>query len=303
MATAGLTTTETPLIEDAVQSGVYFVDQPYEMYSAENHATWRRLYREIEPKWQDLAVAEFLDGVERLAIKEDVIPNVDAINSVLLPRTGLVMRPAIGFLPAYRFFACLRDHCFPTTVTIRSSSSLAYLPEPDIVHDVAGHGPMHAHPEFVAIMFRFGELADQAVRHTKETCSDSQERVARLQSVLRALARCFWFTVEFGLMRENGQVKAYGGGLLSSAGELVYSTQSSEVQRFPLQLEWMINQNFEIDHYQSLLFVAESFDQLSEMVEQLGAWMVQGKLDHVAPGEPLFDQDDLAAFLGDTLGS
>lgn len=299
MATAGLTTTETPLIENAAEAGVYFVEQPYDEYSEENHETWRRLYSEIAPKWQTMAVSQFLDGVERLPIGPDAIPKVNDINRVLEARSGLTMRPAIGFLPAYRFFDCLKNHCFPTTITIRSGNSLAYLPEPDIVHDIAGHGPMHAHPGFAKMMMRFGQIAERAVAHARETSDDLQEQLVTLKSVYRALARCFWYTVEFGLMRENGKVKAYGGGLLSSAGELEYSTQSPEVQRFPLQLEWVINQYFEIDHYQPLLFVADSFEQVFEMVDELEVWMCRGKLDNVMPGEPIFNDDDLARFLAD----
>jgi phenylalanine-4-hydroxylase len=112
-----------------------------------------------------------------------------------------------------------------------------------------------------------------------------------------ALSRCFWFTIEFGLIRQENGLKAYGSGLLSSAGEIVHSIESSEVQRFPLQLEWVINQGFEIDHYQPLLFVIESFEHLYEELERLECWLHAGKLDHVAPGEPAIDDESLQAFL------
>jgi phenylalanine-4-hydroxylase len=118
-----------------------------------------------------------------------------------------------------------------------------------------------------------------------------------LTSIIRAMARFFWFTVEFGLMRERGQIKAYGSGLLSSYGELAHSIESPEVQRFPIQLEWAINQSFEINHYQPLLFVVESFDHLFSLVDELERWMKAGKLSNVAPGEPSVNEQDLKSFL------
>jgi len=100
------------------------------------------------------------------------------------------------------------------------------------------------------------------------------------------MARFFWFTIEFGLMRSPAGLRAYGSGLLSSFGELSHSLESSEVQRFPMRLEWAINQSFEIDHYQPLLFIVDSFDHLFSLLDELEKWMKAGKLNNVAPGEP-----------------
>jgi len=98
-------------------------------------------------------------------------------------------------------------------------------------------------------------------------------------------------------MREGGKVKVYGSGLLSSYGEIAHSVDSPEVQRYPMQLEWVVNQYFEIDHYQPLLFVVDSFDHLFELVNELGRWMRDGRLDNVAPGEPAVSEPDLRSFL------
>ena len=98
-------------------------------------------------------------------------------------------------------------------------------------------------------------------------------------------------------MRENGALKVYGSGLLSSYGEIAHAIESPEVQRFPIQLGWAINQSFEIDHYQPLLFVVESFDHLFSLVDELEKWMKDGKLNNVAPGEPAVNERDLASFL------
>src|SRR5262249_47421361 len=126
---------------------------------------------------------------------------------------------------------------------------------------------------------------------------DHAERVRRLTSIIRAMSRFFWFTVEFGLMRGGNGVVAYGSGLLSSYGELEHAIESNEVQRYPLQMEWAINQVAEIDHYQPLLFVADSFDQVFSLVDRLERWMRAGKLDNVAPGLPNISESDLQSFL------
>jgi len=201
-----------------------------------------------------------------------------------------------GYVPAALFFDCLRRREFPTTITIRSSSQLDYLPEPDIFHDVAGHVPMHTEKAFADTLVRFGDCAHTAVEITS-AIRDREERSRRLTSILRAMSRFFWFTIEFGLMRAPGGLRAYGSGLLSSYGELQHAIESDEVGRYPLQAEWVINQGAQIDRYQPLLFVVDSFDHLFALVDQLERWMRKGKLNNVAPGLPQIDERDLRSFL------
>ena len=144
---------------------------------------------------------------------------------------------------------------------------------------------------------RFGEAAHTAARLVQEI-KDPELQVQRIISITRALARFFWFTIEFGLMRgKNGELKVYGSGLLSSYGEIAHAIESPEVQRYPILLEWVINQNFEIDHYQPLLFIVDSFDHLFDLVDQLERWMLEGKLNNVAPGEPKISETDIRSFL------
>ena len=115
------------------------------------------------------------------------------------------------------------------------------------------------------------------------------------------MARFFWFTIEFGLMKGADGMKVYGSGLLSSYGEISLSIESPLVQRYPIQLEWVINQYFEIDHYQPLLFWVDSFDHLFSLIGELEIWMKDGRLNNVSPGEPAVNEDDLKSFL--TAGS
>jgi phenylalanine-4-hydroxylase len=196
------------------------------------------------------------------------------------------------------FFDCLRQREFPTTITIRDGQVLDYLPEPDIFHDIAGHVPMHTDKAFADTLVLFGECARSAALRAN-AIRDEHERVHRMTSVIKAMARFFWFTIEFGLMKgaRPGEIKAYGSGLLSSYGELEHCIESPDVQRYPFQLEWVVNQYFEIDHYQPLLFVVDSFEQLFAEVTRLAEWVTAGRLDNVSPGEPEISETDLASFL------
>jgi phenylalanine-4-hydroxylase len=126
---------------------------------------------------------------------------------------------------------------------------------------------------------------------------DYAQRVRRVESIIKAMARFFWFTIEFGLIRDRDELKVYGSGILSSYGEIEHAIESPEVQRFPFQLEWVINQYFEIDHYQPLLFIVDSFDHLFSQVDELEHWMKAGKLNNVSPGEPEVNEADLQSFL------
>lgn len=292
----GLTTGHAPFIEAARDDQQLFVQQPYDLYSDANHRAWQRLYSRMLPRWKSYANEHFLRGVENLALSFERVPRLADVNRFLEPLTGFQARAVSGYIPAFLFFDCLRERTFPTTITIRDGSELDYLPEPDIFHDVAGHVPMHTDRAFAEALVRFGECAHTAVELTSGIV-DEHLRAQRLTSIIKAMARFFWFTVEFGLMQGKEGLKVYGSGLLSSFGEIEHSIHSPEVQRYPIQLEWAINQGFEIDHFQPLLFVVESFDHLFSLVDKLEKWMRDGKLNNVAPGEPAVNETDLLSFI------
>jgi phenylalanine-4-hydroxylase len=297
-APAGLTTTKAPFIEQAQAKGELYIAQPYELYSEDNHEAWRRLYQRMVPRWEKYANQHFLKGLETLCLDPTRVPRLEDVNKFMAPLTGFRAKAVSGYVPAYLFFDCLRNREFPTTITVRDLATLDYLPEPDIFHDIAGHVPMHTDKAFAEALVRFGECARTAAERVAGI-RDEHERVRRLISIQKALARFFWFTVEFGLMRsaDGRGVKAYGSGLLSSYGELEHCIESPDVQRFPIQLEWVVNQYFEIDHYQPLLFIVDSFDHLFHLVGELEQWMKDGKLDNVSPGEPEMSEPDVQSFL------
>ena len=292
----GLTTTEARFIEQARHDGQLYIYQPYELYSLENHEAWCRLYSRMVPLWAKYANRHFLKGIDSLCLDPNAIPRLDDVNRFLSPLTGFKAKAVSGYVPAFVFFDCLRNREFPTTITIRRLDKLDYLPEPDIFHDIAGHVPMHTQKQFADVLVRFGECAVAAAQITAGV-RDYPERVRRLTSIMRAMSRFFWFTVEFGLMRGPNGICAYGSGLLSSYSELEHAIDSAEVQRYPLQLEWAINQVAEIDHYQPILFVVDSFEHLFNEVDRFERWMHEGKLYNVAPGLPDIAESDLRSFL------
>jgi len=298
VAGQGLTTTKAPYIENAVANGEMYITQPYELYSADNHDAWRRLYARMQERWARYANVRFLDGLDTLCFDATQVPRLEDVNKFMAPRTGFRAKAVSGFVPAFNFFDCLSRREFPTTITIRDGASLDYLPEPDIFHDIAGHVPMHTDPAFAETLVRFGACAHLAAELVS-TVADRSEKLRRLTSIQNALQRFFWFTVEFGLMRGQraDELKVYGSGLLSSYGEIVHCVDSETTQRHPLQLEWVINQHFEIDHYQPLLFIVNDFDHLYELVGQLEAWMKAGKLDNVTPGYRQMSEADAQSFL------
>lgn len=222
--------------------------QHYDKYSAENHEVWGIIFRKRMEQLAEFGSRVFLDGSQAINLQPDRVPLLSEVNARLKSLTGWSSHGVPGYLPAKCFFAFLAHRQFPTTVTVRPKSQMNYLPEPDIIHDVFGHVPLHADPVFADFLQTYGKAA----LHTNDP--DHTERLARL----------FWFTVEFGLIREDGKLKLYGSGLISSEGEGHHALESDEVDRRPFELDRVCETTFEIDHYQPILYVLESFEQLRD---------------------------------------
>ena len=234
----------------AHEDGV-FIQQHWSEYTPEQHGVWQTLYRRRMEHLETCGSRVYLDGARAIGLEPERIPDLAAMNDRLAPRTGWNAVAVSGFLPAQQFFECLAERRFPTTVTIRPPDSLDYIPEPDIFHDVFGHVPLHADPVFADYLQTFGQLASHA------RSDEDRERMTRL----------FWFTVEFGLVLEAGQIKAYGSGLISSHGDC-RNALSPACRKRPFSLEAVFTQDFEIDHVQPILFVLDSFDQLFEATQE-----------------------------------
>jgi len=233
-----------------------FLPQRYEEYDAESHDVWRILYERRMETLLSTGSKVFLDGIAGIGLDARHVPKLADVNSLLARRTGWAAVGVAGFIPAKLFFRCLSRRRFPTTLKVRPRAQLDYLPEPDIFHDVFGHVPLHADPVFADFLQRFGELA----------------ATATTEAETEAMARLFWFTVEFGLISETETIKVYGSGLISSHGDAA-NALGPKCSRRKFTLDAVLAQPFAIDHFQDVLFVVDSFDQLFDAVEEM-----QGRL-------------------------
>lgn len=233
----------TPL----VAASQFLIEQRYDDYTPEQHAIWAELVRRRRPQIEAAACREYLEGYSIIGLEADRLPNLQKISAILRPRTGWSTTPVSGFLPGEAFFEMLAARMFPTTTRIRPRDSLDYTPEPDIFHDVFGHVPMHAHKVFADFLQHYGAVCAALKDH------DRLERIGRL----------FWYTVEFGLIRQGGEVKVYGSGVISSQGECTNVLNGGcEIADF--NLEDVLNTPVIVDHIHTKLFAIESFDQIYE---------------------------------------
>ena len=225
----------------------YTCEQQWERYTAADHALYRRLYERQGAQLPGLACEEFIAAVKHLG-DPDRIPRFDALSETLHRATGWEVVAVPGLIPEEAFFALLAARRFPVTNWIRKPDEFDYVVEPDVFHDLFGHVPLLFDPVFADYMQAYGEGGLKASR--LEAC----ERLARL----------YWYTVEFGLIATPAGLRAYGAGILSSAGELRHSIESGEPQRIGFDLERIMRTRYRIDSYQATYFVIDGFSQLFE---------------------------------------
>ncbi|MBM4108635.1 MAG: phenylalanine 4-monooxygenase [Phycisphaerae bacterium] len=275
---------------ERIDADRFYITQHYHLYTRENHDVWREMFDRRWGVLEGQVSRQFIEGLKILRLTRDRIPllddlvldrdieiaggarlakgaRLDGINRFLQAQSDWASYGVPGYLPAKAFFACLAQREFPTTVLIRPREVMDYLPEPDIFHDVFGHVPLHTLKVFADFLQTYGKAA--------LLCEDEQH--------ITRLGRLFWFTVEFGLIREGGQVKVYGSGLVSSHAESAYSLTGSwekKGQRVadctprdvpewrPFDLERVCETDFEIDHFQPIYYVLESFEQLRDAMNK-----------------------------------
>jgi phenylalanine-4-hydroxylase len=229
----------------------YLVRQDWSAYREQEHAVWAELVGRQMSQLEQHACEEYLQGFEQIGLRADRIPNLAEINLRLQSRTGWSATPVSGFLPAPAFFEMLAARQFPTTTWLRGRDSLEYTPEPDIFHDVFGHVPMHAHPVFADFLQHYGEVG-----------AELTDKEALVQ-----MGRLFWFTVEFGVIRQKGAIRFYGSGLISSHGESTYVLEGGpEIRDF--DVDQVLNQSFSISEMQRVLYAVESFDQIYDATRE-----------------------------------
>ena len=226
------------------------VEQPWLDYSADDHATWGTLYARQRELLAGRACDEFLQAQDAMGMDARAIPRFDQLNEVLGAANGWTLVGVEGLLPELDFFDHLANRRFPVTWWIRRPEQIDYIAEPDLFHDLFGHVPLLMDPMFADYLVAYGKGGVKAHDIGPEA--------------LMQLARLYWYTVEFGLIRQKDGVRIYGAGIVSSKGESIYSLESEAPNRIGFDLERVMRTRYRIDSFQQTYFVIDSYEQLIE---------------------------------------
>jgi phenylalanine-4-hydroxylase len=224
----------------------WIIPQDWGHYTAQDHATWDTLFARQTAMLPGRASAAFLRGVDVLKLSKPGIPDFTELSERLAAATGWRVAAVPGLIPDDVFFDCLADRIFVAGNFIRRPDQLDYLQEPDVFHDVFGHVPMLADPMFADYMVAYGK---------------GGQRAGSL-GALKKLARLYWYTVEFGLVREGGALRIYGSGIVSSHGESIFALDDPSPNRIGFDLKRVMRTDYRIDDYQQTYFVISSFEDL-----------------------------------------
>lgn len=223
----------------------YAVEQHWHRYTDAEHARWAQLLERQRVLVKRYGAAQFLAGLGALDLPPG-IPRFDAASDILRRATGWEIVPVPGLIPEAHFFAHLAQRRFPVTVWLRTADEMDYLVEPDVFHDFFGHVPLLCDPVFADFVQAYGIAG----------------RKAEPLGGVRMLARLYWYSVEFGLIKSPEGLRTYGAGILSSAGETPYSIESPRPHRIGFDLERVMRTDYLIDAFQQTYFVVDSFEQL-----------------------------------------
>lgn len=225
----------------------FTIEQSWEQYSGEEHEIWGMLFERQREILTDRACPEFLDGLERLGLAADRIPHFERLSDMLQKMTGWRVVAVPSLVPDAVFFDHLANRRFPAGRFIRRRDQLDYIEEPDVFHDVFGHIPMLAHPVFADYLQAYGKGGLRALNEF---------------GLLRNLARLYWYTVEFGLIKSTDGLRVYGSGIVSSHAESKYAIENPSPNRIRFDLERVMRTEYRIDDFQETYFVISSFEQL-----------------------------------------
>ena len=241
------------IITDKGKVPVYatgIVEQPWDTYSADDHATWATLYARQRELLVGRACDEFLQAQDAMGMTPDAIPKFSELNQVLEAATGWRLMGVEGLLPELDFFDHLANRRFPVSWWIRRADQIDYIEEPDLFHDLFGHVPLLMDPMFADYLEAYGKGGVKAHGIGPEA--------------LMQLARLYWYTVEFGLIRQPDGLRIYGAGIVSSKGESIHALESAAPNRIGFDLERVMRTRYRIDTYQQTYFVIDSYEQLIE---------------------------------------
>ncbi|MBV9044460.1 MAG: phenylalanine 4-monooxygenase [Alphaproteobacteria bacterium] len=258
----------------------YTINQHWERYGAAEHGVWKTLYERQAKVLPGRACDEFLTGLKKLGLEAEGIPNLERMSDGLEKLTGWRVVAVPSLVPDEVFFDHLANRRFPAGQFIRRADQLDYLEEPDVFHDVFGHVPMLAHPVFADYMQAYGKGGQRALNEFH---------------ALKNLARLYWYTVEFGLIKKPEGLRIYGSGIVSSRSESIYAVESPSPNRIGFDLERVMRTEYRIDDFQESYFVIDSFDALfQETYKDFAALYarLQGgatyKPGDVLPGDKVF---------------
>jgi len=226
------------------------VEQPWSSYTDEDHHTWAQLFERQQKILVDRAAREFLDNQRKMGMTPHAIPKFDDLNRELRKVTGWELIGVEGLLPELTFFDHLANRRFPVTWWIRKPEQIDYISEPDLFHDLFGHVPLLLNPVFADYMQAYGRGGVKAHGIGAEA--------------LVNLTRLYWYTVEFGLIREDGALRIYGSGIVSSKGESIHCLESPAPNRIGFDLKRIMRTRYRIDTYQKTYFVIDSYQQLMD---------------------------------------
>jgi phenylalanine-4-hydroxylase len=241
----------------------WIIPQDWDHYTAQDHATWDTLFARQTAMLPGRASAAFMRGVDVLKLSKPGIPDFTELSERLTAATGWRVVAVPGLIPDDVFFDCLADRIFVAGNFIRRPDQLDYLQEPDVFHDVFGHVPMLADPVFADYMVAYGK---------------GGQRAGSL-GALKKLARLYWYTVEFGLVREEGALRIYGSGIVSSHGESIFALDDASPNRIGFDLKRVMRTDYRIDDYQQTYFVIPSFDDLLRTTVETDFGPVYGELE------------------------
>jgi len=225
----------------------YTLAQPRHLYTPEDHAVWRDLFRRQAAILPGRACDEFLAGLDGLGVASDAIPDFDRLSDILEKATGWRIVAVPGLVPDDVFFGHMAERRFPVTWWIRDRARIDYIQEPDVFHDIYGHVPLLMNPVFADYMQAYGRGGLKAAK----------------LGALHRLARLYWYTVEFGLIEQaDGSLRIYGSGILSSKTESVFCLDSAAPNRIRFDLRRLMRTKYRIDTFQKSYFVIRSFDEL-----------------------------------------
>jgi len=229
--------------------------QVYSRYTDEDFEVWALLFNRQMEHLRQHAGRLYLEAVDNIGFRADKIPDFGETNQMLQEATGWQLCVAKELVPQDEFFRLLSQKIFPATCWLRTMAELDYLEEPDMFHDVFGHAPLLMEPAYAAFMEAFGKLALQWLEHPE---------------ALKQLSAVYWFTIEFGLLRENDEPKVFGAGILSSVGETRHALSDTPA-RLPFDIERMMRTAYRTDILQDKYFVIDSFRQLCDALPLLEA--------------------------------